>query len=212
MRSPEAVRIPIQKKSLPNGVRVNVVETKFQEIKKRIPGSTAIHEAKHIVAASVPVIMATIIPSRREGYNGLTQLAAFDPVAAVAPYATGSSGTGHDTFIVERMGYSVSSLAGTARRRINKNWDKVIAIADALEEKGTIGTQEIRRAMQEGSKKENTTEKSEVLFSITNRKGKEKLLKRVAIENGNVLIPGEWIKLLIKSKQGKNNNFQQSVV
>ncbi len=113
---------------------------------KTNPGSTAIHEAKHVVAAlknGTGVEGATIVPGA--GFLGLTRLSRPDAVAALAPHATGESGTGHDVFIASQMGAIGAESA--ARSIINSNMDEVMAVAVALEENKSLGSWDIDRAI-----------------------------------------------------------------
>lgn len=107
-----------------------------------------VHEAKHVVAAELngtAVQSATIIAG--VGYEGLTILSKPDAVAALAPHATGESGTGHDVMIAELIGSAGAESA--ARGIINSNMDKVMAVAEVLEEKRTIGSTDIKKAIKE---------------------------------------------------------------
>lgn len=114
--------------------------------KKTVPGGTAIHEAKHVVAAlqnGTSVESVTIIPGA--GYLGLTKLSRPDAVAALAPHATGESGTSYDVFIASQIGAAGAESA--ARSIINGNMEKVEAVAQALEENKSLGSGDINRTI-----------------------------------------------------------------
>ena len=93
-----------------------VVFERRRKTLKRGGGGTARHEARHAVAAEANgtrVVFASIIPG--PGYLGITQLSAFDAIAAAAPHAHGDSGTGHDVSIIEHAGESVGAAGAAAK-------------------------------------------------------------------------------------------------
>lgn len=165
-------------------------------VKKTIPGSTAIHEAMHAVAAlenGTSVDSVTIVPG--DGYLGLTKLGKADAVAAMAPHSMGKAGTGHDVFIAGIIG-NAGAAESVARGIINSNMDKVEAVASVLEEKRTIGSGEIHSAIDEIK---NPKPISVTLFieSPTGEQRKE----RVEVRDNIVMVPGVWVN--VSEKQAK---------
>lgn len=119
--------------------------------KKTVPKSAvSVHEAKHAVAAWVngtAVESMTIEPG--PGYLGMTKLSRPDAVAAAAPHATGSDGTSHDVYLIGLMGRDVQAASNAARDIISANQDKVMALAELLEEKRTVDGFSIEHTLRE---------------------------------------------------------------
>lgn len=159
-------------------------------VKKTIPGSTAVHEAMHVVAAlenGTGVDSATIVSGN--GYLGLTRLTKPDAVAAMAPHAMGSGGTGHDVFIAGIIG-NAGAAESAARGIINSNMDKVEAVATVLEENRTIGSGEINSAINEIT---NPKPRMATLF-IETPTG-EQIKERVEVRDNIVMVPNVWYQL-----------------
>ena len=94
-----------------------------QNRSKIVAGRIARHEAKHAFPNPDNVKTVTIIPG--PGYFGLTELHIPDPVAALAPHATGEDGTGHDVVVASFMTNDVSSAENVARRLTNENPEEI---------------------------------------------------------------------------------------
>ncbi len=191
MRSPEAM-IGVDQTQYINNFRISVSMAKLET--PQVPlGDTAIHEAKHAVAAihnGTDVRSVTISPG--PGYLGLTELSRPDAVAAAAPHATGCSGTGHDVHIVGAMGHDIDSVSSIARSIIANNYDQVEAVALHLEEKRTISGYDVLGAMHGVTKEKKTSEKATVFMKAPD--GSERLAK-VDVQNDKVMVPGEWMRL-----------------
>lgn len=103
------------------------------------PGATSYHEAAHTVAAILTgdsVLEATRISGL--GYSGKTRLSRFNPIAFVAAYARGCSGTVYDIMVLTSLGYDANSLAQAARGVLSGQEEKISAVASLIEAKGTI--------------------------------------------------------------------------
>ena len=153
------------------------------------------HEAKHVVTArrrGIGVDMATSIPG--SGYDGLTKLSRPDAVAALAPHATGESGTGHDVFIAKMTGDA--GAESEARRIVDANTEAIEAVATALHNYGTIGPSEIDEAMDSVGK---PFFKSATL--VVETEAGQTIKEEVDVKDDNtitvpqVMLPGEWIVL-----------------
>jgi hypothetical protein len=185
------------------GARVTVVpETQtFADI---IPSEVSFHESEHAVAAFVngsDVSRITVNPTSE--YLGLTELSKFDAVAAVAPHATGASGTGYDIKLVEQLGYDVSSLSKAARGIISSNWTAVEAVARLLEERGTISGFEARQALNSaGIPKEEI-----VKVTVETLDGKVQEYSGLKANGGTVMLPGVFYKL----SSDKQENFEEEL-
>ena len=176
-----------------NGFHIHVEADKKPLI---TPGSTAVHEATHAVAAianGTSVKKATIIPG--PGYLGMTELSRFDAIAAAAPHADGCSGTGHDMHIVAMMGHDKGSAASAALGVVGQNRQEISAVASLLEEKKTISGSDIDHTIREVSQKKNGQEKATIHIKAPD--GSEQTLQAEA-QNSTIMLPGEWITL----KQG----------
>ncbi len=99
---------------------------------------TAYHEACHVLAAvllDITVHEATNIPG--PGYGGYTSLAQYDTTVAAAAEAMGCDGTGHDMYTVEMHGGDHGTAVARARALLSGRKDDLLAIATAIEKKGT---------------------------------------------------------------------------
>ena len=195
MRSPEAM-ISIDQTQYINNFRVSVKRDGPEPIHTPI-GNTAMHEAKHIVAAvhnGTHVRRATISPG--PGYLGLTELSRPDAVAAAAPHATGCSGTGHDVHIVGAMGHDLDSVSSIARSIIANNAEQVHAVASALEAKRTIGGYDVQEAMDGVRNKKKSSEKATLFVKAPD--GREQVAS-VSVHNDKIMLPGEWIMVGVES-------------
>lgn len=106
--------------------------------------STSYHESVHALAARKTgdyVDEVTVIPG--SGYAGRTKMYRFNPIAFAAAHAMGCDGTGYDMFILSRMGYSPGLVVGLARQVLSGCEDEINAVAGLLEERKTIGGNEI---------------------------------------------------------------------
>lgn len=176
-------------------------ERQSTNVRKVVPGETAIHEAKHAVAAVVngtPVKEVTIIPG--PGYLGLTELGRPDPIAAAAPYATGSKGGEYDVSVIPLMGGDVNSASSAGRSIIYGNPEAVEEVASVVEERKTITGYEVKQAMNRVGNKRKEGEKATVF--IKNPDGREQRITDVNVKNGVVMVPGEWINYRELPKEG----------
>jgi hypothetical protein len=117
--------------------------------------STSYHEATHAFAAlktGSHVHEASRIPG--PGYNGITRLNEFNPIAFMAAHAMGCSGTGHDVAVVRRMGYSPESVAAQARMIMSGHEAEIDAIAADIEMQGTISGNQAWNTMEKAANPE----------------------------------------------------------
>ena len=175
--------IAIGKTNYIDGLQISINRTR----RKVSPSGTAIHEAKHVVAArhnGTGIRMATIHPG--VGYSGMTELSRPDAVAALAPHATGEGGTSWDVQIAEDIGSA--GAAGAARAIINSNMEEVFAVAEALEEQKTITGTGVEKAISD-------MDKEDVSISIVDVAGNFKELSQTVTKGEILMIPGEWVTL-----------------
>lgn len=209
MASPEALRTHNYEKTLdkvqfigwPRTMRIN--ETRYTNIgyeitakreepithKRRVvPGDTAIHEATHAVPAAIngtPIEQVSIIPG--PGYLGITKLGRPDAISALAPHATGASGTGHDVFIASLMVPNISSAENVARSIVYNNKEKINEVATDLEENKTMSGSQVKAAMDRVDKKKVEGDKATVF--IKNPDGFEQRIPDLDIRDGIVILP-----------------------
>lgn len=165
---------------LPDGSKVEAAE-RFQRRKKG--GNTAVHEAKHVIAAKetgTRVKSVTIIPG--PGYLGLTELAAFNSIAALAPDADGMEGTSHDVFIAASAGADLSASRSAAKAINIKKAEYIEAVSDALEENLTLNEPEIDKVMDE-------VDKGKIVDITTRRTDGEMEKSEVRAKNNIVMFP-----------------------
>src|SRR3989344_3867669 len=121
------------------------------ETAKPIPGSVALHEAAHVVAAG-EIVMATIRPTGDA--LGTTQPVKMTAAAAAAPEALGHDGTGWDMFLTEHvLGVDPGTAKAAARSALAGRHDELHEVAILLEERGTIGQGDVNEARQNVSEK-----------------------------------------------------------
>jgi hypothetical protein len=176
--------------SLENGVKVlaRVIDDKP---KRPNPGNTALHEAKHALIAEKrgnTVKRVSIMPTA--DYNGVTELSRPDPVAAAGPHADGMSGTGWDVHIIRAMGTDEHTAGAAAKSILSGNEEEVYSIAQLLEERGAIGSGEVRSAMDEVHQ----PKREKVELRIIDPKGEEKTLNEES-ENGIVIFDSSLLDL-----------------
>lgn len=145
----EGIYIPSGRKVyLENGVEAVSHRRKKQEKRKK-PGNTAIHEAKHAGVAEKKktgaVKRVSITPG--PGYLGITEMNVMIAAAAAAPDADHMSGTGHDVRVIEMMGVSLSTARSEAKNIMAQSEDEIEEIAYQLEEKKDMSGGEVRQAM-----------------------------------------------------------------
>jgi hypothetical protein len=176
---------------LGNGTRVEVVKRKKPK-KRRSFGATAIHEARHAVTAEAngtSVVYATIIPG--PGYLGLTQLSSYDAAAVAAPHAHGDDGTSGDEAILAQEGHSVEGAGAKARAILADKSEQVEAVAEALQQKGSISGGTIRAIM--GAIND---DRFEVVMRIYPPDGKttERVAESGEIHNDTVVLLSELVR------------------
>lgn len=174
-------------------VQVTVVR-KFKEFHKpKKAGNVALHEASHVVVLDdrgKAIKEATINPGAE--YLGKVE-AEFDPAGAVAAHANGFNGTSHDLLITKIQGYNPETYIPVAREILSRRNPDVDAIAEALEEKKTLGPGEIKKVFSEvnAKKKENNKVMTDVI--INDKNGGRREIKDIPVFGGKVMLPGEWI-------------------
>jgi hypothetical protein len=114
-------------------------------------GSTAKHEAAHVVASKGKIRRATII--RQGDALGSTEPVELTPAAAAAAAADGHDGTSWDQFLTERyMGVSFSTAKSAAHAEMaGKDLEKE-AVASTLQRKGTIFQADVDEAYRQADK------------------------------------------------------------
>lgn len=169
-----------------NGFRLSSKPTEQNVRSRRVAGRTARHEAKHAFPNPDNVKTVTIIPG--PGYFGLTELHIPDPVAALAPDATGEDGTGWDVrAAISITGGNIGPASNVAKSIVNENAEEVEEVASVLEEKKTISGYEVKQAIDNVRNKRKVGEKA-TLF-IKSPEGFEQRIPDVDVRNGIVILP-----------------------
>ena len=108
------------------------------------PGSTAIHEAVHVVAAG-EIVSADNIP---RGYAlGTTRPVRMTAVAAAAPAALGHGGTSWDQFITENyLGVNFQTAKAVARSALVGKEGEINEVATLIEERSRITQTDVNEA------------------------------------------------------------------
>ncbi|MBN1168660.1 hypothetical protein JXA63_02100 [Candidatus Woesebacteria bacterium] len=136
------------------------------------PGSTAIHEAVHVVAAG-EIVSATNIPSGDA--LGTTRPVRMTAIAASAPAALGHSGAGWDKFITENyLGMDFDTAKRAARSALAGKEKEIEAVAIQIEEKRRITQTDVDEARRSVAQQEQgifpvevTVVKSGTVYSYT---------------------------------------------
>jgi hypothetical protein len=121
------------------------------ETPRPIPGSTAHHEAAHVVASG-EIVEATIIP--HGDALGSARPVRMTAASAAAAGAMGHGGTGWDRFITENyLGVDWGTAKSAARAALSGKEDLMKEVAIVLEQEGTIGQYHVEEAKKRVSEK-----------------------------------------------------------
>lgn len=135
-----------------------LVSARRIEVKRPKPGSVAMHEATHVVAAG-RIVSATIIPSGDA--LGTTQPVKMTAAAAAAPEALGHDGTGWDMYITEHvLGVDPNVAKSAARSALSGREEELHEVATLLQERSTIGQSDVEEARQ------NVSDRNQGIFPI----------------------------------------------
>lgn len=170
----------------------NRVVTKTLEKAKRLISSVSKHEAIHAVIGVVRrrwVKRVTNIPG--PGYEGLTELDAYDRAVTMGPEVANQEGTGSDVFNAEMHGDRESGAAEAAPI-ISSNTEEIDAVGEGLDEHRTLTHEGVVSYMELGSKRRRGI--FSTVLELVRPDGKKEE-KKIESEGGKVLIPGEWVDL-----------------
>lgn len=168
----------------PDGFQINAKPKEQSTTRRKVGGRTARHEAKHALPNPDNVKSVTIIPG--PGYRGLTELYIPDPVAALAPHATGEDGTGQDVMVASFITNNVSAAENAARGIVNNNTEEIEEIASVLEEKKTITGNEVKKAIHNVRNRKEEVQLATVF--IKSPDGSE-TIHNLDVRNGIVTLP-----------------------
>lgn len=166
------------------GFRINAKLENSHKVRRKVAGRIARHEIKHAIVDPENVESITIIPG--PGYLGLTQLRSPDPVAALAPHATGEGGTGHDVMVASFMTDNVSSAENVAKGIVQNNTEEIEQAASLLEEKKTMTGNELKQAINSVRNKE---EVQKVTIFVKSPDGSERSVPNLDVKNDVVILP-----------------------
>lgn len=179
---------PVQK-TCENGAIVKA--RRLDTSPRPFPGSVAVHEAAHVVAAG-KIVFATITPSGNA--LGTTQPVEMTAAAAAAPEAIGCEGTGWDMFLTEHiLGVDPGSAKSAARSALSGKEEEMHEVATILEERRTIGQRDVEKARENVRRKREGRHPIEV--EIISPTGQRKSFKmessrgEVKIEDGLLKFP-----------------------
>jgi len=179
--------------TLPDGTQV-IAEKRKKEKKRETlkAGETEIHEAKHGVVAwkrGKKVLYMTAVPGVDEygnHYLGLTIMNGYDPVAAAAPHAHGHDGTAGDAAMMADRGHDIESMAGAANAVMEESQEEIIAIANALTQKGSLSGEMFDTIMH--LVQENKEDEYEVIVKIYPSEGSAEVRKPVGLPKAEIFI------------------------
>jgi hypothetical protein len=122
------------------------IRVKKIEIIRPRPGSTAQHEAAHVVASG-KIKSATIIPSGNA--LGTTIPEVMTAAGAAAAAAMGHDGVGWDLFVTEQMlGVDEQTAKAKARQALSGKQEEMNEVAIILEERKTISQSDVEEARE----------------------------------------------------------------
>lgn len=152
-----------------------------------IPTETSKHEAKHTAVArrrGTGVKEMSRIP--RGNSLGHTIFDKPDAIAALAPFADGMGGVGHDRRIARYLRYDEGTAVAAARSYLSMCRPHIDALAARLDVRGVMYGDEIDEVMY---RVDQGIEDAEVFAE--DREGKA-IQFRTEARRGQVLIPGLW--------------------
>lgn len=202
------VQLGIGSTSYVEGAKVSV--NKVAEADSAPVSETAIHEAEHVVAAKkngTGVRLVTVIPG--PGYNGLTQLDRFDPVAAAAPHGRGRRGTGWDIYLVGAMGHNVGSASKTGSNIVEANPHLVNAVAKKLDANKTLDGFDVDEAMRK-AEEDRRKQEVEIIFEMPD--GTRQKIEKQKAENGIVVFERKWLPEPKKQEKASTSQHEEDLV
>ena len=192
MERPTSLRVG-DKLTIEHGLVVTALK---KPSRRTSPGHTALHEAAHIEVAGV-IQWATIIPSST--YQGATMPASMTAASAMAAAALGMEGTGWDEFLTEHiLGVDPHSAKNAALSALSGRYDYMEAVAEELEEKGTIGQADVEIAHEKVQRRRRGVWNVQV--QVVEPDGKVEEFDAES-EGDTILIRDEWITIASQEKK-----------
>ncbi len=173
-----------------------IVVSAVKRLRRRIaPGRTAFHEAAHIEASQLDegIDRATIVGTSE--YNGATWPRRMTATSAMAAAALDMDGTGWDEFLTAHILHvNPDGAKSTVLSILAGRQDYMWAVAEILEEKKTIGQEDVNRAHEQVDNERRGVWQVDVM--VKNKDGTT-FIHSTESENNNVMVPGEWVVLHI---------------
>src|SRR5579872_3516200 len=167
------------------------------------PDGTSLHEAAHVVAAQADggIHEATRQPSST--YLGATWPVNMTAASAMAAAALGFDGTGWDEFLTKHLlGVDPESAKSSALSALSGRMDYLQAVAEKLQERGTIGQKDVDEAYREVDEKKQGI--WDVQINVTNADGTT-TLHETRSKDDTVMVEGEWVILGKKDEKEKQS-------
>ena len=171
------------------------------------PGSTAKHEAAHIIAAQASggIALATIIGTSE--YAGATWPVVMTAMAAMAAKADGHDGYGWDEFMTQFiLGVNPNAAASSAASYLASRHDYMYVVASKLQEKGTIGQGEVDEAYREVD--DEKAGNWDVAIHLRSKEGQTNIYMRRS-RNNEVAVPLEEVKDKDQKEEKKDAHSAQ---
>lgn len=173
------------------------------------PEPTSLHEAAHVVVAQADggIDKATNQPSST--YQGATWPVHMTAASAMAAAALGMDGTGWDEFLTQHiLGVNPEGAKSSALSALSGRMDYLQAVAEKLQERGTIGQKDVDEAYKEVDDKKQGI--WDVQVQVTDENGTT-TLHETRSKNETVMVEGEWVLLGKKEENEKEKNTNESL-
>lgn len=208
---PSYVKIGERITFTPFGTKQEVSISVTKRLRRPItpPDRTSLHEAAHVVAAQVDggIHEATRQPSST--YLGATWPVHMTATSAMAAAALGLDGTGWDEFLTKYLlGVNPETAKSSALSALSGRMDYLQAVAEKLQERGTIGQKDVDEAYKEVDERKQGI--WEVQVNVTDENGTT-TLHEVRSKNDTVMVEGEWV-ILGKKEDEKEKNPTESLL
>lgn len=167
------------------------------------PGSTAQHEAAHVVAAQPAggIFLATIVGTSE--YAGATWPVRMTAMAAMAAKGDGHGGYGWDQFMTEYiLGINPDAAASAAAAYLATMHDYKYVVASTLQEKGTITQSDVDAAYREVD--DEKAGNWDVSVQFRSKDGATNIYMRRS-RRGEVTLPGEVVQKDAKKEEEKKD-------
>lgn len=171
-----------------------ILRARVTEKVKKVVRGVSRHEAIHAVIGVVRgrwVRRVTNVPG--PGYEGLTELDAYDRAAFMGPHVANEDGTGHDVGVAD-LRNDRHAGAAEAAPILSSHDEEINAVGEGLEEHGTLGHDGVLSYMEVGRRRKLRI--VSIILELVRPDGKT-VEKKTEARQGKVvvpkdLIPGVW--------------------